>query len=85
MFVAEIGLFSYEIAYVDGAFTAKSQQPDGVEFEDGAVVEAELAFMAAQSDAEYMPSAEMIEYYTAQKMGIELDAPQMESEPGVIY
>lgn len=85
MFVAEIGLFSYEIAYVDGAFTAKSQQPDGVEFEDGAVVEAELAFMTAQGKAEYMPSAEMIEYFTAQEMGVEMEAPEMESEPGVIY
>jgi hypothetical protein len=85
MFTAEIGLFSYKIAYVDGAFTAKSKQPDGVEFENGAIIEAELAFISAQKKSEYMPTAGMIEYYTAKEMGIDIEAPEMENDPNVIY
>lgn len=85
MFTAEIGLFAYNIAYVDGAFTAKSKQPDGVEFESGAIIEAELSFIAAQKKAEYMPTAGMIEYYTAKEMGIDIEVPEMENDPNVIY
>jgi hypothetical protein len=85
MFAVQIGLFSYEISYVDGLFAAKSQQPDGIEFEDGAVDLANLSFMAAQKKSQYMPSAGMIEYYTAQEMGVQMEFPEMESKPNVIY
>jgi exopolysaccharide biosynthesis predicted pyruvyltransferase EpsI len=85
MFIVEVGINAYEVAYADGTFTAKSQQPDGKPFEDGVIALAEMAYFEAQKNAEYMPSVEMIEFYTAQEMGIEMEQPEMESEPDFIY
>lgn len=85
MFVVEVGVNIYEVAYADGTFTAKSQQPDGEPFEDGIVALAEMAFFEAQKKAEYMPSVEMIEFYTAQEMGVTMQPPELDSETGVIY
>lgn len=85
MFVVEVGVSTYEVAYADGTFTAKSQQPYGKPFEDGVIALAEIAFFEAQKKAEYMPSVEMIEYYTAQEMGVDMEQPELDSEAGVIY
>ena len=85
MFVVDVGVSTYEVAYADGTFTAKSKQPDGKPFEDGVIALAEMAFFEAQKKAEYMPSVGMVEFYTAQEMGIEMDEPQLDSEAGVIY
>lgn len=85
MFVAEIGVGTYEISYAEGAFSAKSKEPEGRGFEDGVAALAQIAFMDVQSAAEYMPTVGMIEYYTALKMGVEVEQPSMESEEGVIY
>jgi len=85
MFIVEVGINTYEVAYADGTFIAKSQQPDGKPFEDGVVALAEIAYFEAQKKAEYMPSVGMIEFYTAQEMGIEMEPPEMDSEVGVIY
>lgn len=85
MFVADVGVGTYEITYADGSFVAKSQSPEGRGFEDGVAALAQIAFMDAQSAAEYMPTVGMIEYYTALQMGVEVEPPLMESEEGVIY
>ena len=85
MFIVEVGVSTYEVAYADGTFTSKSQQPGGKPFEDGVIALAEMAYFEAQKNAEYMPSVGMIEFYTAQEMGIEMDQPEMDSEAGVIY
>jgi hypothetical protein len=85
MFVVEVGIGTYKVAYVDGAFTAKSKQPDGKPFEDGVIALAEMAFFEAQKKTEYMPSVGMIEFYTAQEMGIKMEQPELDSEAGVIY
>lgn len=85
MFVVEVGINTYEVAYADGAFTAKSKQPDGKLFEDGVIALAEMAVFEAQKKTEYMPSVGMIEFYTAKEMGIEMEQPELDSEAGVIY
>ena len=85
MFIVDVGVNTYEVAYADGTFTAKSQQPDGKPFEDGVIALAEMAYFEAQKNVEYMPSVGMIEFYTAQEMGIEMEQPEMESELGFIY
>jgi hypothetical protein len=85
MFVFEIGICAYNMSYDNGVFVAKSQRFDGDAFEDGAVALAEIAYFQAQKKAEYMPTAEMIEFYTAREMGVEIEPPGMDSELGFIY
>lgn len=85
MFVVEVGVSTYEVAYAEGTFTANSQQLDGEPFEGGVVALAEMAFFEAQKKAEYMPSVEMIEFYTAQEMGVTMEPPELDSETGAIY
>lgn len=85
MFVFNMGISAYDIAYINGEFVAKSQRFDGAPFEDGAVALAEIAYFQAQKKAQYMPTAGMIEFYTAREMGVEIDPPDMDSEAGFIY
>lgn len=85
MFSVEIGLHTYQIAYADNQFSAKAENADGYEDTDAAVALAEIAFAAVKGRGEYAPSGGMIEFYTAQEMGVEIEQPELESEPGFIY
>lgn len=85
MFRIEVGLHTYQVSYVDNEFVAKAENSDGNEDTEAVAALADIAFAAVKARGEYAPFAEMIEFYTAQEMGIEIDPPEMESEPGVIY
>lgn len=85
MFTVDVGLNTYQVSYADGGFTAKAKNADGNEDTDAVVALAEIAFAAVKARAEYAPSGAMIEFYTAQEMGVEVEPPQLENEPGFTY
>lgn len=76
---------SFQIAWGDEGFSVSAQQPEGKPLEAGVLAEVELAYNAELASGSYMPSADMIEYCTATRLGIELEPPEMDSEPGRIY
>jgi hypothetical protein len=85
MFRVEVGLHTYRVSYSDNQFVAKAEKPDGDEDVEAVIALAEIAYTAVKSRGEYAPSGDMIEFYTAEEMGVEMEQPEMESEPGVIY
>lgn len=76
---------SYTVAWIDGGFEVLADQPAGEKYEAGIKAEVELAYAAELAQARYMPTAGMIEYFTAQRLKIKMPIPEMESEEGVIY
>ena len=85
MFIFKLGPYSYEISLIDGEFVVKSKQAKGRDSEDGIKAIANSAYFAAQKKSKYMPSAGMIEYCTAQEMGVVIEPSGLEAEEGLIY
>jgi len=85
MFIFKLGLYSYAISLIDGEFVVKCEQDKGRNSEDGIKATAESAYFAAQKQSRYMPSAGMIEYYTAQEMGVSIEPSGLKAEEGLIY
>jgi hypothetical protein len=85
MFLVEVGLNTYEVSYADNQFAVKAVFPDGNDDADAIVALAEISFLAVKARGEYAPTAGMIEYYTAQEMGVEMETPDMDSELDVVY
>lgn len=85
MFVVEVAQHSFEISWQDGEFIAKCQQEDGRKYERVMVGAAQSAHNAALGRGQYMPNAGMIEYFTAQEMGVKVDQPEMDWSGDVDY
>lgn len=85
MFRLKDGPFSYRVKATGGGFKVDCEQPDGIEWEP--FVEAMVlgAYDEEQRQGTYMPTAAVIEFYVAKRLGIKLRSPKIESVPGRIY
>jgi hypothetical protein len=85
MFIFKLLPNTYAVSFTDGEFVVECQQEDGRDTESGVKAIAESAYFAAQKTGHYMPTAGMIEYFTAQEMGVEVDQPEMDWSGDVDY
>jgi len=83
MFIFSLGMHSFKIKWQNPSFSVRCEQDTGRGFEDGVRALAEIAY--DKVTGQYMPTASMIEYYTALEMGATAETPQMDWSGDVDY
>ena len=83
MFIFVEGQHSFEVQREGQTFQVRCQQETGRQFEAGVQALADIAY--DKVTGKYMPSAEMIEYYTALQMGVKIEPPEMDWSGDVDY